>query len=116
MFSFIKQHWFIDQHNKSNLFNNGILSNKYYLNNKTSKLFKKRTPQLVIIFNISNDKISFIYELINQNIPIIIIGYTNFIYNKLEGKLKNIHLFGKNLNVKKTTYYKQLICNILLKK
>ena len=98
------------------LLNNGVLNNKKYLKNKTSKLFTSKNPNLVIIFNAVETDINFITELLKFNIPIILCGYNNKIIKQFLNNNKQIYLFGLNLTETQLSFYKFLTHNILLKK
>lgn len=99
-----------------NLLSNGVLSNKRYLKNKISNLLIKKMPDLILIFNATNDDANFITELSQFNIPVILIGY-NTKAVKLKTKInKNMYLFGPNLNKSQISFYKFLISSIILKK
>lgn len=99
-----------------NLLSNGVLSNKKYLKNKISSLLIKKTPDLVLIFNATNTDINFITELLQLNIPVILLGYDTEVNNFKIKNNKNIYLFGPNLNKSQVSFYKFLISSILLKK
>lgn len=108
----LKNHILLPKH----LLNNGVLSNKKYLKNRTSKLFTTKNPNLVIIFNAVETDINFITELLKFNIPIILFGYNNKIIKQYLNDNKQTYLFGLNLTKTQISFYKFLMHNILLKK
>ena len=108
----LKNHILLPKH----LLNNGVLSNKKYLKNKTSKLFTTKNPNLVVIFNAEENDINFITELLKLNIPIILCGYNSKTIEQCLNNSKQIYLFGLNLTETQLSFYKFLIHSIILKK
>ena len=108
----LKNHIFLPKH----LLNNGLLSNKKSLKNKTSKLFRDKNPNLVVIFNAVETDINFITELLKLNIPLILFGYNKKIAAQFLKKNNPIYLFGSNITKTQLSFYEFLTYSILIKR